>query len=60
MLPGFTHYCRELMRFAHGHNTVPPVGIEHITVVMGGGIAHPGSQFKMNQLSCICRYVSLS
>ena len=42
------------MRFAHGHNTVPPVGIEHITV-MGGGIAHPGSQFKMNQLSCMCR-----
>ena len=27
-LPGFNQYCRELMSFAQGHNTVTPVGIE--------------------------------
>ena len=43
------------MCLAQGHNTLPPVGIEPKTVVMGGGIAHPGSQFKTNELSCMCR-----
>ena len=35
------------MCLAQGHNAVPPVGIDPRAVVMGGGIAHPGSQFKI-------------